>query len=245
MAGVWLLSWRLRNAGIVDIAWAAGFTPVAAWYALHGPGFPFRKLLIAVMAATWSLRLAWHLFRRVTAHLDVEDGRYAAIRAAWGAQAEPKMAAFFQVQGLLILALSTPFLLACWNPSPAFHPLEIAGALLWLIALAGESLADAQLRAFKADPAHRGQVCRTGLWAVSRHPNYFFEWLVWVAFFVFASASPWGWVTIACPVLMWHFLINITGIKATEEQSLKNRGDAYRRYQAEVSAFVPWFPKSS
>ena len=96
---------------------------------------------------------------------------------------------------------------------------------------------------FKADPANKGAVCRVGLWGWSRHPNYFFEWLIWVSFAVFALGSPWGWVGICCPILMLYFLLRVTGIPATEAHAVRSRGEAYRQYQREVSAFVPRAPK--
>ena len=100
-----------------------------------------------------------------------------------------------------------------------------------------------QLKQFKANPANKGRVCQAGLWNFSRHPNYFFEWLVWVAFFLFALGSPWGWVTIYCPALMLFFLLKVTGIPMTEELAVKTKGDAYREYQRTTSVFVPWFKK--
>jgi steroid 5-alpha reductase family enzyme len=117
--------------------------------------------------------------------------------------------------------------------------------VLWLGAIAGEALADRQLQRFKADPANRGAVCQRGLWRYSRHPNYFFEWLVWVAYFVMALASPWGWLTLYCPALMLYFLLRVTGIPLTEQLSLQARGTAYAEYQRRTSAFVPWWPKRS
>jgi steroid 5-alpha reductase family enzyme len=123
--------------------------------------------------------------------------------------------------------------------------LEWAGAALWLFALLGESAADLQLARFKADPSTRGRVCDVGLWRLSRHPNYFFEWLVWCAYFLFALPSPWGWTTVSCPLLMLYFLFRVTGIPATEEQALRSRGEAYRRYQRTTSAFVPWVRRSA
>jgi steroid 5-alpha reductase family enzyme len=117
------------------------------------------------------------------------------------------------------------------------------GFSVWLVAILGESLADRQLAAFKADPSNRGKVCSAGLWKFSRHPNYFFEWLVWVALFLFALPAPWGWTTIFAPALMLFFLLRVTGIPYTEQQSLRSRGEAYRSYQRTTSAFVPWFPK--
>ena len=104
-------------------------------------------------------------------------------------------------------------------------------------------LSYAQLAAFKRDPANKGGVCDVGLWRYSRHPNYFFEWLIWIAYAVFALASPYGWIAIAMPVLMLHFLINVTGLKATEEQALRSKGERYRQYQARTSGFIPWIPK--
>jgi steroid 5-alpha reductase family enzyme len=114
---------------------------------------------------------------------------------------------------------------------------------LWLIGIAGESVADYQLKQFKADPANKGKTCDAGLWNYSRHPNYFFEWLIWVSYFVFALGSPFGWVSLIAPLLMIYFLLKVTGIPATEEQALKTKGEAYRRYQQTTSAFIPWFKK--
>jgi steroid 5-alpha reductase family enzyme len=153
------------------------------------------------------------------------------------------MAGFFQLQAASVVLLGIPFLLPALNSSPQFHPLEIAGAVLWLSAILGESLADAQLAGFKRDPANRGRVCATGLWRCSRHPNYFFEWLVWVAYFGFALASPWGWLAVLSPAIILFLLLRVTGIPLTEQQSLRSKGNAYREYQAATSAFVPWWPK--
>jgi steroid 5-alpha reductase family enzyme len=243
MSVVWAVAVRIRNAGIVDIAWSANFALLAVLYAAALPGYAPRRLLIGAMTFVWSARLATFLYRRVMGHHPVEDGRYQELRAGWGAAADRRFFLFFQVQGALDLLLAVPLLLACANPEPRLSPLEWAGVLLWLVAVAGESAADRQLDAFRRDPANRGRTCRAGLWRYSRHPNYFFEWLVWVAYFVFALASPWGWVTVYCPLVMLYFLFRVTGIPATEAQALRTRGDDYRHYQATTSAFVPWFPR--
>jgi len=128
-----------------------------------------------------------------------------------------------------------------WDTRVQWGWCDLLGFLLWVIAICGESLADRQLDAFKANPANRGKVCESGLWYYSRHPNYFFEWLIWVAFFLFALPAPWGWATIVAPALMLFFLLRVTGIPYTEQQSLRSRGAAYRQYQRSTSAFVPWF----
>jgi steroid 5-alpha reductase family enzyme len=244
MALVWRIAVRIRNAGIVDVAWAGSFSLLALVYTLLLPGHAPRRALIGAMTLAWSLRLALYLYTRVMGHHPVEDGRYQELRARWGAQADRRFFWFFELQAALSLLLGVPLLLACANVAPRIHALEWAALALWAIALGGETLADRQLEAFRRDAASRGRTCRLGLWRYSRHPNYFFEWLVWVAFFLFALASPWGWLTLYCPLLMLYFLFRVTGIPATEAQALKSRGEDYRDYQRTTSAFVPWFPRT-
>ena len=118
-----------------------------------------------------------------------------------------------------------------------------AGAALALASIAGEVTADTQLAVWKGNPANKGKTARNGLWGWSRHPNYFFEWLHWVAWAVIAFSSPYGWVAIFVPVFLFVLLFKVTGIPETEAQSLRSRGDDYRRYQEEVSVFVPLPPK--
>lgn len=243
-AALYALARRLDNYGIVDVAWSYAFAGLAAFYALAGAGDPLRRALIGTLAAVWSLRLGTHLLVRVASHHPTEDTRYLQLRRDWAGNFAPKMFGFFQLQAVSIVILGVPFLLAAQNSAARLHPLELAGACLWLLALGGEALADAQLAAFKRDPAHRGQVCAVGLWRYSRHPNYFFEWLIWVAFFVFALASPWGWLAAIAPASILFLLLRVTGIPMAEEQSLRSKGDAYRRYQQTTSAFVPLPPRT-
>ncbi len=244
MAGLWVLHLRLRDAGVVDPGWAAGLGVCAVLYGALGTGWPPRRAAVAAMGLVWSVRLAAHLARRMRGR--PEEGRYRALRAEWeaaGHDVPRRFLAFFLAQGVLDVVLALPMLLACLNPEPRFSAWEAAGAALWLASVVGESAADAQLERFKADPANRGRTCDVGLWRYSRHPNYFFEWLVWVAWAVFALGSPGGAFAVLGPALMLFFLLRVTGIPATEEQAVRTRGEAYRRYQRTTSAFVPWFPK--
>ena len=243
MLVTWFVSVRLKNAGFLDAAWAAAFAPLTVFYALKGWGYGPRKILIAAMTIFWSLRLAGHILARVVRHHPAEDPRYGEFRSKWGGRTDFNFFFFFEFQAFLASALSVPMLLACLNTWPEIRAVEWAGFALWCVALGGEALADRQLARFRSDPANRGQICQEGLWRWSRHPNYFFEWLVWCGYFAFALGSPYGFLTIYCPLLMLHFLVNVTGIKLTEEHSLKSKGDAYRRYQETTSAFVPWFRK--
>ena len=129
------------------------------------------------------------------------------------------------------------------DPSPALDVWVWIGVGFWLVSLAGESVADRQLAAFKADPGNRGKVCDVGLWRYSRHPNYFFEWLHWFSYPLIAMGAPSQWVAWLGPVIMLLFLYRVSGIPYTEKQSLKSRGDAYREYQRTTSPFIPWPPK--
>ncbi|MBL7994902.1 DUF1295 domain-containing protein [bacterium] len=241
MLAVWLIHIPLKNAGIVDVAWAFGLALLACLYAAMGSGDGIRKWTLGLMVAIWGLRLTLHLFVRVIGH--EEDGRYQQMRKNWTGNIALKFLGFFQFQALLNAVLAIPFLLVAINPSPGLSAFEFTGMAIWLVALAGESTADQQLKTFKNNPANKGKTCRSGLWNYSRHPNYFFEWLIWVSFFVFGLGSPYGWVGIIGPALMLYFLFKVTGIPATEAQALRTKGDDYKEYQRTTSAFFPWFKK--
>ena len=236
---VYALARAIDNYGIVDIAWSYAFAALASLYAFLGAGSPQRRALIATMATVWSVRLGTHLLVRIARKHPVEDGRYRQLRQDWGSLFRVKMAGFFQLQAVSVVFLGIPFLAACSNPAPSLAPLEWAACALWLLAISGEALADAQLSMFKRSAAGSGGVCDVGLWRYSRHPNYFFEWLIWVSYFLFACASPWGWIGILSPACILFLLLRVTGIPATEEQSIRSKGQAYRRYQERTSPFVP------
>jgi steroid 5-alpha reductase family enzyme len=239
---LWLVHLLIHNAAIVDVGWAAGLGGLALFYAVVGPGYPARKWAIASMAGFWGLRLAAHLFlTRILGQ--PEEGRYVQLRKEWKTNLPLRFLFFFEFQALLDVVLSLPFLLACLDTRAPLGPVEKIGAGIWLLSILGEALADFQLNVFKKNPVNKGHTCRSGLWKYSRHPNYFFEWLIWVGYAVFALPSPWGWVGLVSPALILYFLLGVTGIPATEAQALRTRGNEYRAYQRTTSSFVPWFPK--
>lgn len=250
-AASWACSWKLNNAGFLDVTWALSFTPLVLvgwaltwqWPVLEPFSGP--ALLLGALYVGWSLRLGLHVLGRVLAHHPEEDPRYAVLREQFPRKTWLMFFGFFQLQAGLTLLLILPFWLVLTQGPEQWHWLHAVAALLWLAAWLGEATADRQLARFRKDPASRGRTCRTGWWRYSRHPNYFFEWLVWVAFFLFALPSPWGWTTVLGPVLMFLFLFRVTGIPATEAQALRSRGDDYRHYQKTTSAFFPWPPRSS
>jgi len=242
MLVLWLIHFPMRNAAIVDVGWAGGLAVLGVLYAVLGEGLAARRYLIGGMAAVWGSRLALHLLTdRILGH--PEEGRYQELRRKWVTNIPLKVFFFYQFQAILCVVLSAPYYLAAQNGAPGISPVEITGVAAWLAGVVGEAIADAQLAAFKRNPANRGKTCQAGLWNYSRHPNYFFEWLIWLGFALFAIDARHGFVGLLSPVMILYFLLKVTGIPATEEQALRSRGDAYRRYQETTSVFVPWFKK--
>jgi steroid 5-alpha reductase family enzyme len=242
-AVVWSISVRVNNYGFLDAAWSYGVALLAPIYAVAGPGSFNRKLIFGGLGVVWSLRLGTYILLRVLRHHPVEDVRYQSLRQRWPGPA--MFLAFFELQALIAVVFSVPFLLAAWNSNRSITAFEILGLAIAAGSIAGEALADRQMKRFKADPENHGKVCELGLWRYSRHPNYFFEFLFWIGILIASLLTPWGWLTAVCPLLMYHFLTKVTGIPLTEEYALKSKGEAYRRYQQTTSAFVPWFRHNS
>ncbi len=239
----WKLSVKMDNYSFVDVTWSLSFAPVAVWYAVSNDGWLPRRAAVTLLVAAWSLRLGSHLWRRVAAHHPKEDARYVLLRETW--KSNPPMAFlwFFLAQGLLTWLLMLPVYLITRQSGQGFHPLEFAGLGIWFTALVGEAISDSQLNHFKKTNKDPNGICEEGLWHYSRHPNYFFQSLLWWGLFLMALPAPWGWTAIVAPLAMLHFLLNMTGVPLTERLSLEKRGAAYRDYQRRTSAFVPWFPK--
>jgi len=240
---LWLWQLRSRDAGIVDVGWAALLGLLALYYGFVGAEETLRGVIVGLMGSIWAFRLAWYLFFNRVYKAKEEDGRYRTMREYFGASAQPAFFAFFQIQATWAVLFSLPFLAVALTPGP-LGIFDLIGVLIWAIAVGGETLADAQLAQWRANPKNKGRTCRAGLWRYSRHPNYFFEWVHWFAYLVIAIGTSLWWMTFLGPILMIVFLFYVTGIPHTERQALKSRGEDYRRYQQETSIFIPWFPKS-
>jgi steroid 5-alpha reductase family enzyme len=244
MALAWVVQQRTGNSGWVDTIWtyALGLIgAVGALWPLHG-ALTARQVLVAALVALWSLRLGTHVALRSAAHGD--DPRYAEFARQWGEDAPRRMFWFLQTQAFGSVPMVFAVLIAGQAPGPLGWQ-DALGVLILLAAIAGEGLADRQLKRFRADPANKGRVCDSGLWRWSRHPNYFFEWLGWVAYPVIALGPDyaWGLAALPAPLLMYYLLVHVTGIPPLEQQMLRSRGDAYRAYQARTSAFFPLPPR--
>ena len=234
---LWLVQLRTKNAGIVDVGWALSFAMVVALFAWCATSSLDAWLPIAIIVTAWSVRLTLYLVARGAAR-SPEEGRYAELRQRWG---PAKFFVFFQAQAALTGVLSTAFVVP-FVAEPRSE-LRWIGIAISAIGVVGETIADAQLRRFKK--TSRG-VCDVGLWAYSRHPNYFFEWLVWVGYAVYGLAfGAWGLIAIVPQAIILGSILGVTGIPPTEKQAIRSKGDAYRAYQARVSRFVPFPPNRS
>jgi steroid 5-alpha reductase family enzyme len=246
MAGIMSAGWALqraaKNGGWTDVFWTYGTGATCAFAALvpvGDAGPAWRRLMVAAMLAVWALRLGTYVALRVAR--SPEDVRYADLRREWGAAFQSRMLALLVLQAPITAAVGISVLFAARHPSEAFRPWDGLGLAIFLGAIAGETLSDRQMKRFKADPAHRGQVCDRGLWAWSRHPNYFFEALIWVAYPAIGldPGRPWSLASLLAPAIMFAIVRYGTGVPPLEKAMLGSKGEAYRRYQARVSPFVP------
>jgi len=254
MSAMMMVAWRVQKAthqsGWADVFWSfaigIGGMIVALLAVSDAP--PARNWLVAGMVAFWSFRLGSHILLR-TAAATYEDPRYADLRRLWGEAFQARLFLFLQIQALCGIGLVITIYAAAHRPGPALSVADIAALALLIISVVGEGVADQQLRAFTSDRANHGKVCDTGLWAWSRHPNYFFEWLGWVAYPVMAislSGDWWqGWLALIGPALMYWLLVHVSGVPPLEQHMLKSRGDAFRAYMARTSAFFPLPPRKN
>ena len=248
MACAWLTQRRLNNVGWIDVFWTFGTgvgAVILSLYPLHG-GPDARQWLVAALAAVWSLRLGLYVALRVAGSPE-EDRRYVELRRQWGERFQARLLPFVLVQAPVALLLGLAIMLAARAPSPGLTLFDGQGVLILLIAIVGEALADEQMRRFKASQPPKGALNDRGLWAWSRHPNYFFEWLGWLAYPVILlphlGVYPLGWAAWGAPVLMYLVLDRGTGVPPLEAQMLKSRGDAFRAYQSRTSRFFLWPPR--
>jgi steroid 5-alpha reductase family enzyme len=246
MAAAWGVQRITDQSGWADVFWsfAIGIGGLIVILTTAGDAPAARRWLVAAMVGFWSIRLGWHILTR-TWSARTEDPRYADLRRTWGANFQTRLFLFLQIQALCGVGLVVSAYAAALRPGPALSIADYAGLALLILSVIGEGVADAQLRAFAK--ARHGQVCDVGLWRWSRHPNYFFEWLGWVAYAVIAidvSGGWWqGWLALIGPAMMYWLLVHASGIPPLEAHMLRSRGDAFRRYMARTSAFFPLPPR--
>jgi steroid 5-alpha reductase family enzyme len=247
MTFAWVVQQRTGNSGWVDTIWTFAVGLVGAGGALWpigGAAPNARQWLVAALMVIWSLRLGMHIAIRTAGIAD--DPRYAAFAKEWGVDSARWMFWFLQNQAFGSIPLVFAIFVAARFPEEALCWQDYLGAAILFGGIAGEALADAQLKRFRSKVANKGRVCDIGLWRWSRHPNYFFEWFGWLAYPMIAlSVSyPWGLASLLAPVFMYWILVYVTGIPPLEAQMLRSRGENYRAYQLRTSKFFPLPPQA-
>jgi steroid 5-alpha reductase family enzyme len=240
----WVISLLYRNVTIVDSLWGLGFVLIA-WLTFsmaEAEGFYGRKVLIVLMVTLWGLRLSLHLAWRNWGH--GEDPRYAAWRKKSGDRFWlVSLFKVFILQAVFLWAIALALQWGMLATQPAEYTLlDFLGLAVWVIGFFFEATGDWQLARFKADPTNKGRVMDQGLWAYSRHPNYFGESLMWWGVFLIALATPAGWWTIISPLLITAVLLKMTGVTLMEKSIVHTR-PGYSDYIARTNTFFPWFPK--
>ncbi len=238
MSFMWGLYRILKNPSVVDVSWSLGLMIAGLIYLSRAP-FSFRILIISSLLILWALRLAFYLWytRIRKGHV---DKRYIELSTTW--KISPSLGFFlnFQLQGLLILIISSVFFLVSKSAITHITLIDSIAICLILSGIIGETSADLQLQRFKTQ--NKGQVCNLGLWHYSRHPNYFFDWLSWLGFALFGIQSPMGFLSALSPLMLYIIFNHMTG-PLTERGSIKSRGQKYIEYQKQTSMFFPWFKK--
>jgi steroid 5-alpha reductase family enzyme len=242
MVGVWLLSLAVRDASIVDVFWGLGFVLVAAVGLALGPGVFERRLLVFALVGVWGARLATHILRRNWGR--GEDFRYRGFRARWGPRFWwVSLFTVFLLQGAIMFVVSLPVQASAAGETPSsLGLLDALGASVWLVGVLFESVGDAQLARFKADPASTGRVMDRGLWRYTRHPNYFGDATTWWGIGLIGLSTPWGWLALIGPAVMTFMLVRVSGV-AMLEKTISARRPGYEEYVRRTSAFVPLPPK--
>jgi len=250
MTGAWLIQQRTGNSGWVDTVWTFGLGAVGAVAALApvgSAGVQPRQILVAVFAAIWSARLGLHIASRSATITD--DPRYADLIKGWGGDARRQMFWLLQKQAVVSIPLALSMFVAAHHTAPGLGLQDYLAIAVMVVAVLGEGVADRQLQAFKADPANKGGINDVGLWRWSRHPNYFFETLGWLAYPLLAidltGAYPWGFVALAGPACMYWLLVYVSGIPPLEQHMIRTRGERFRAYQRRTNAFFPGPPREA
>ncbi|MCX8073387.1 MAG: DUF1295 domain-containing protein [Candidatus Binatia bacterium] len=238
---LWVVSLWRKKASIVDVFWSLGFLMLALFYWMSsGGGLTAKTTAVLTAVSLWSVRLAAYLAWRNWGK--PEDHRYAAMRKLWGGRFWwVSLFTVFLLQATLLWLIAMPLYAVFSRGEPSWTCLDTIAALLFLVGLSFETVADWQLARFKSQPENAGKVLRSGLWRYSRHPNYFGEALVWWSLYLFAFTSG-AWWSVFSPLLMTYLLLRVSGVPLLES-ALRQRNPEYEAYIRTTSAFLPWPPK--
>lgn len=242
MCVLWLISLRLSDVSFIDVFWPVGFGIVAWTSYLLLPGAPHsRALLLLGFTSLWALRLGLYLCARWLSEPH-EDKRYQAMRRNRPDFKWQSIYLVFGLQGVLIIIIGTPVMFGIANAGAPLGWLDALGVALFVVGFLFESIADTQLAEFKRNPANADNVMSKGLWAWSRHPNYFGNTLIWFGLFAIAASDQANWWTLLSPLLMTWLILKVSGVELLERGLTETR-PGYADYVARTSRFIPRPPR--
>ncbi len=238
VTAIWVISVMRRDASIVDRVWGLAFVLLAGVYCWLSPATNWRGWLVFSLVTLWGTRLSLHIHYRNRGH--GEDYRYQAMRSRHGSKFWwYSYLTVFLLQAVLAFVISAPLLMTAYQADPQHLTFfDVAGLLLWVIGFAFEAIGDHQLAAFKSNPANRGKLLTSGLWSLTRHPNYFGDATLWWGYFLFALSVPYGYVTVFGPLLMSFFLLKVSGARLLEKKLVKSK-PGYEEYMRNTPEFIP------
>jgi len=242
MTAWFVVALALRRNDIADVAWGLGFPGIAV-VLLALPSSPRdpRQVLVAALVAVWGLRLAYHIFRRNFRTGHAEDVRYATWRREWGRWFVVRTyLQIFVLQGLFMLIVAAPLVVTAADAGPALGLIDAVGVAVWVVGLAFEAIGDAQLARHLSRPEKRGTPLTTGLWAWTRHPNYFGDATQWTGIGIVGLSAPLGWVGLVGPLAMTLLLRYVSGVPMLEARHVGE--PAWDAYRAHTSVMFPLPP---
>jgi len=240
---LWFVSTRIKDASIIDIFWGPACALPAVLTFFRTDGAEPRALLLTALVSIWAARLALYLGQRNLGH--GEDVRYQNMRRRQGSDeafARWSLTRVFYLQGVIAWFVSLPVQIGQFG-GDGVGALAVIGALVFAVGLGFETIGDWQLKRFKADPANKGKLMTRGLWAYTRHPNYFGDAAVWTGLTLIALEAPFGFLTILSPAVMAFFLVKVSG-KALTERLMEKKYPEYAEYKRRVSGFIPMPPRA-
>lgn len=232
-----------ENNGLQDIAWGLGFMVVALYSYLFSKTESLNGLVITLLVLLWGGRLSYHLFKRNWN--SPEDKRYVEMREGWKAKGENvKVSAYFKVfmfQMLLLIVIVQPVLLANTRPGNGLKLINYIGIVVWLVGYFFQVVGDSQLKKFKSDPKNKGKLMTEGLWAYTRHPNYFGEATMWWGILLISLVEAISFLGIVGPAMITFLLLKVSGVPMLEKK-YEGRAD-FEAYKKTTSKFIPMPPK--
>jgi len=241
MTVYFFIAMRIKNNGIVDIAWGGGFILISLSNLMMAEIITLRQIIVSVFVLVWGIRLISHIYSRN--HGKPEDFRYRKMRERWGIKADIRsFTHIFMLQGVLLLLIGYPLMLVHLFPGPGFTLFDGAGIFIWILGFTIETVSDLQLYRFiQVKKSKENPVITTGLWRYSRHPNYFGEALLWWGIFLLLLSVPNGFSAVFGPVLITFLLLKVSGVPLLEKRYAED--PYYQKYAEKTSIFIPWFPK--